>query len=468
MLLLLLLLLSLPPTNPHAAHSIKQAQMMLMDPPEKETLFRIMEAMSSDRDWRGSTPDPCSPGSSWPGIECKPSSADAYLHVTRLDFGASPNPSCRPNATFPSQLVFDLPFLQSLFFFRCFTSAKTTLSFPLQGAPPPAYASLQQLSLRSNPALLGAIPPHISLLTSLQVLTLSQNHLHGSIPRGLGDLTSLVRLDLSYNSLSGPIPPQIAGLKSLVGLDLSYNSLTGAVPPAIGQLPLLQKLDLSSNKLTGSIPESVESLGCLVFLALSNNMLSGRLPDGLQKLQNLQCFIMDDNPMFAPLPAQLGRLANLQELRLASSGYSGTIPGSFASLSNLTTLSLENNNLTGEIPAGLSGLRRMYHLNLSRNMLSGVVPFNAGFLRRLGRNLDLGGNVGLCLNDSESYESAHAGVDVCGDNSTGAFAASSSSMQKPLAWGSRWSFISSALWILLSIAGSHTLMGVWEWYYVLL
>ncbi|XP_072994358.1 uncharacterized protein [Typha latifolia] len=452
---LLSLLLSLPSISLCTTHQdIKQAQMlesMSMDPLEREALFHVMETMSSDRDWRSSNPDPCLPASSWPGIECKHGS-DNLLHVTRLDFGASPNPSCKKTATFPSH-VFDLPYLQSLFFFNCFKTTKTKLSLPPPDHKAAAYASLQQLSLRSNPSLVGVIPSRISSFKSLQVLTLSQNQLNGRIPQSIGALTSLIHLDLSYNSLTDSIPSHIGSLGSLVGLDLSYNYLTGAIPSTIGQLGLLQKLDLSSNELNRSIPETLESLSCLTFLALSNNRLSGQFPIGLPKLQNLQYFIMDDNPMFVALPFQLGRLAKLQELRLANSGYSGSIPGSFAWLTNLSTLSLENNRLTGQIPLGLSGLSRIYHLNLSRNMLGGVVPFNSGFLRRLGRNLDLSENPGLCLNGSETSESIHVGVDVCGEGRG----------EVPLAG------LGGAPYLHFGFC--HPLLGflvVWEWYYFLI
>ncbi|VAH09672.1 unnamed protein product [Triticum turgidum subsp. durum] len=107
----------------------------------------------------------------------------------------------------------------------------------------------------------------------------------------------------------------------------------------------------------------------------------------------------------APVPSP-------QELRLANSGYSGSIPETFGRLTSLTTLSLQNNNLTGRIPAGLSRLKRMYHLNLSKNGLDGAVPFDGAFLRRLGRNLDLSGNPGLCVDDRAATK--EVGVGVCG------------------------------------------------------
>ncbi|XP_058095457.1 receptor like protein 29-like [Magnolia sinica] len=421
--LLSAILLLLPSSlSTHAKHHTQNVKSMNMnmDPLELDTLFHIMESMSSDRKWRLSNPSPCNPGSSWPGIECKPGN-DNLLHVSRLDFGTPPNPSCKKTATFPTQ-IFNLPYLQSIFFFNCFILTKTSLSIPPQTTHRP-ITSLQQLSLRSNHALVGPIPPQISTLKSLQILTLSQNRLHGEIPVEISSLTSLIHLDLSYNFLTGSIPNQIGNLRSLVGLDLSYNSLIGPIPAGIGQLVLLQKLDLSSNSLTGGIPDSLESLSLLVFIALNNNRLMGKFPKGLGKLQSLQYFIMDENPMFTPLPAGFGRLVKLQELRLANSGYSGVIPSSFSQLLNLTTLSLQNNRLTGEIPVGLRNLSHIYHLNLSRNLLVGVVPFDVGFLKRLGMNVDLSGNPGLCLNGSEGFEGAKMGISsICGNsNKTGFF-----------------------------------------------
>ncbi|KAF8727361.1 hypothetical protein HU200_018963 [Digitaria exilis] len=391
-----------------------------MDPSERETLLRVMDAVSSDRDWREAAgSDPCS--SPWPGLECKPASGSgagaaataARMHVARLDFGVPPNPTCKETATFPVG-AFALPELRALFLVDCFKNPDAITAFTL---PPPANLSssrLQQLSVRSNPSLSGTLPSQLASIKSLQVLTVSQNTLiRGEVPQSLGELKSLVHLDLSYNSLTGPIPSRLGELRALVGLDLSYNSFSGPIPSRLGDLTQLQKLDLSSNNLTGGVPATVTRLKSLTFLALSNNGLRGRLPAGLSGLHDLQYLIMENNPMGVPLPSELGNIARLQELRLANSGYSGSIPDTFGLLTSLTTLSLENNNLTGRIPAGLSRLKRMYHLNLSKNGLDGVVPFDGAFLRQLGRNLDLSGNPGLCVADREAV-APDVGVGVCG------------------------------------------------------
>ncbi|XP_010554631.1 PREDICTED: protein TOO MANY MOUTHS-like isoform X2 [Tarenaya hassleriana] len=396
-------------------HANAEQQPNSLPPSESETLFTIMESMSSDHQWRLSYPNPCAPGSSWPGIECR-TGPDRVLHVSRLDFGSPPNPSCKSSASFP-RLIFSLPHLQSVFFFGCFTRSRATIVSPSNKLF--FNSSLQQLSLRSNPSLTGSIPPWISSLTSLKTLTLSQNRLTGNIPSAIFTLENLIHLDLSYNMLTGIIPLQLGNLKNLEGLDLSYNSLVGSIPRTISELGLLQKLDLSSNSLFGAIPDGIEKLRSLSFMALSNNKLRGPFPKGISRLQNLQYFIMDDNPMFVPLPAELGFLAGLQELRLSNSDYSGKIPESYTKLTNLSSLSLSGNKLTGEIPSGFGSLPHIFHLNLSRNMLIGVVPFDSSFLRRLGKNLDLSGNPGLCLNPADEFSVVKTGVDVCGRNSSG-------------------------------------------------
>ncbi|XP_073119526.1 uncharacterized protein [Henckelia pumila] len=393
-----------------------------MDPLELETLFKIMETLSSDENWRVSYPDPCQPGSSWPGIECKITGDDILFHVIRLDFGTPPNPTCKKTATFPSE-IFHLPYLESIFIFQCFTHAPTVISVSLNESS--INSPIQQLSLRSNSRLVGSIPPQLSSLKSLQILTLSQNRLAGPIPVEIFSLSSLLHLDFSYNFITGAIPSEVGDFRNLVGLDLSYNKFVGPIPSEIGQLVELQKLDLSYNSLTGSIPESIQQLHALVFLDLSSNKLSGRLPDGFKGLQNLQYLLLEDNPMFISLPLQFSHLKKLQELRLGNCGYSGTIPEKYSELTNLSTLSLQNNRLSGEIPAGFGNLSHIYHLNLSRNFLNGVVPFNSSFLKRLGRNLDLSGNPGLCLSPSAAADDVHVGVDVCGNNKYG------SSIQPP-------------------------------------
>eukprot|EP01018_Ginkgo_biloba_P000390 Gb_07431 [translate_table: standard] len=410
--ILIILLFGRSHGTPHQKKPKNQTNYQLnnarMDPMETEALFEVMESMSADAVWRKAHPHPCVQGT-WPGLECRPGKGN-LMHVTRLDFGYRPNPSCKKNAVFPIS-IFKLSSLQAIFIFQCFMHGNTTIPFGFQKLAP----TLEQLSLRSNKGLTGEIPREFGNLKQLQVLTLSQNSLHGNIPPELGRLNSLLHLDLSYNSFKGTIPNKIGSMSNLLGLDLSYNSLNGPIPATLGNLRKLQKLDLSFNLLTGHIPVSFGNLRSLEFIALSNNKITGNFPASLSSSQSLQYFIMDNNPMRTRLPALFGNLRKLQELRLANSGYSGPIPVSYGSLLNLSSLSLENNKISGSIPAILGNLSHIYHLNLSGNMLSGPVPFSSEFLRRLGRNVDFKGNLGLCFNSSQTMQSVqYLGLGVCG------------------------------------------------------
>lgn len=251
-----------------------------MEPAERETPFRVKKVVSSNRDWRVESPDPCS--ASWPGLECKSAGGGGVGMSGGI-------------AALPSRGVL-LPHLQSLFFVDCFTNpaAATTLSLP---APANLSAfGLQQLSFRANPALSGKMPPVLASIRSLQVLTISQNDLvRGEIPPCIGDLTALVRLDLSYNSLSRPVPSQIGQLKSLVGLDLSYNSLSDTVPAGSATCGSCRSWASAptmawTRRHPGQRRQDA-NLTPLTFLALSNNGMSVRFPPGISALRNLQYLI---------------------------------------------------------------------------------------------------------------------------------------------------------------------------------
>eukprot|EP00250_Pteridium_aquilinum_P028354 c36999_g1_i1 orf=183-1556(+) len=368
----------------------QQEELLTMSVGEQDALYAVMDAMAGGVDWRVLHPHPCT-DDLWPGLVCEQGLDDGFLHVTRLDFGYKPNPACAPNASIPTAIT-KLSRLRSLFIFECFSTMNTTIPLSLVKLAP----TLQELSLRTNSALVGSIPAELSSLTSLQLLSLSQNGLTGHIPAQLSKLKALQHLDLSDNSLSGELPPELGSLHNLVILDLSVNSLSGPVPSSWGNLTMLQKLDLSFNSLQGVLPQELGNMRKLQFLAMNDNMITGPCPAQMASLGSLQYLILDNNPMNTTLPSFIGGYRNLMALSLSNSGYFGTIPEEYSKLENLTVLSLDRNNLTGSIPSGLGQLPHIYQLNLSLNSLSGAIPFTPEFVKKLGRNLDLNGNTALC------------------------------------------------------------------------
>lgn len=398
----------------------EEEEVLTMSVGEQDALYAVMDAMAGGIDWRVLHPHPCSEDL-WPGLVCE-QGGDGFLHVTRLDFGYKPNPPCAPNASIPTTIA-KLSHLRSLFIFECFSTVNTTIPTSLVKLAP----TLQELSLRTNTALVGSIPLELSNLSSLELLSLSQNGLTGRIPAQLSKLTALQHLDLSDNLLSGELPRELGSLHNLVILDLSVNVLSGPVPSSLGNLKLLQKLDLSFNLLQGTLPRELGSLRKLQFLAMNDNMITGPYPEEMVNIEGLQYLIMDNNPMNTTLPSFIGGYKSLMALSLSNSGYFGTIPSAYSELNNLTVMSLDRNALSGSIPSGLGQLPHIYQLNLSLNNLSGAVPFTQEFVKKLGRNLDVSGNKGLCSHWAmpQMMSKPGGGLGLCSDPNYSSFSSSS-------------------------------------------
>ncbi|XP_062016685.1 receptor like protein 29-like isoform X2 [Rosa rugosa] len=351
-----------------------------MEKKELLGIFEVMGALLEDSDWPLEHPQPCTE-TQWPGVQCEIGDEDPPMfHVTKIHIGPDIlTPPCKSSATLSESLL-KLPYLKTLSIFSCFSTSQVTLSPKLFGA----LSSLEHLALVSNPTLSGEIPSSLAQISSLRVLTLSQNNLQGKVPSKIGALVSLEQLDLSYNNLSGQIPEEIGGLESLTILDLSQNVLEGQLPSSFGQLQLLQKIDLSSNRLGG--------------------------------LQHLEYMVADSNPIKTEVPNFVGKLMNLKTLSFSECGLIGPLPNFLSSLKNLTALSLSNNSLTGTVRPNLGTLPSLDLLNLSNNQLSGELTLPEDFIERLGKRLVLRGNNGLCtsnpLNKKENI-SSHVIAPLC-------------------------------------------------------
>lgn len=365
---------------------------------EKEELlgiFEVMGALLEDSEWAKEHPQPCTE-TPWPGVQCEIGDEDPPIfHVTKIHIGPDIlSPPCKSSATLSESLL-KLPYLRTLSIFSCFATSPVTLSPNLFGA----FSSLEHLALVSNPTLTGEIPQNLSQISSLRVLSLSQNNLQGKIPSKIGALVSLEQLDFSYNNLSGQIPEEIGGLESLTILDLSWNVFEGQLPYTLGQLQLIQKIDLSSNRLTGRLPPDIGKLNRLVLLDMSRNLINGPIPETLSGLEHLEYLVADTNPINTEVPNFVGKLMNLKTLSFSECGLIGPLPNSLSSLKNLTALSLNNNSLTGTVPPNLGTLPSLDLLNLSNNQFSGELALPEDFIERLGKRLVLRGNNGLCTSN---------------------------------------------------------------------
>ena len=110
-----------------------------------------------------------------------------------------------------------------------------------------AQSNVVELNLYDN-NLKGTIPPAISGLPGLRVLSIWQNSLSGPIPTQIGSLTNLESIMVDNNLLSGPIPQSIGSLAKLKQLEADGNALTGPLPRELGNLAALEELTLHTTR----------------------------------------------------------------------------------------------------------------------------------------------------------------------------------------------------------------------------
>ncbi|RID53051.1 hypothetical protein BRARA_G00478 [Brassica rapa] len=258
-------------------------------------------------------------------------------------------------------------------------------------------------------SLPGRLPPELSKLQYLELITVCANRLSGGIPKGLGKFINLTKLDLEANQFSGTIPIELGNLVNLEGFRFSDNRLNGSIPELMGTLAKLQRLELYATGLTEPIPDSIFQLENLFDLRISDTTL-GQFPHITTK--------------------------NLKYLVLRNMNLTGPIPTTIWDLPYLMTLDLSFNRLTGEIPADATAPKYTY---LAGNMLSGKVE--SGPFLTASTNIDLSYNnftwspscrertirllpcsaINQCKNYSRSLHINCGGPNVTIENSRGRF-----------------------------------------------
>ena len=265
-------------------------------------------------------------------------------------------------STIPHELA-SLSSLTSLFLRECGLHGE----FPMKIFQLP---SLQYLSVRYNPDLIGYLP-EFQETSPLKMLYLAGTSFYGELPASIGSLDSLTELDISSCNFTRLFPSPLAHIPQLSLLDLSNNSFSGQIPSFMANLTQLTYLDLSSNdfsvgtlawvgkqtkltylyldqmNLTGEIPSSLVNMSELTILSLSRNQLIGQIPSWLMNLTQLTELYLEENKLEGPIPSSLFELVNLQSLYLHSNYLTGTVELHMLSkLKNLTGLLLSGNRLS--------------------------------------------------------------------------------------------------------------------------
>lgn len=272
----------------------------------------------------------------------------------------------------------------------------------LPDVPPSFGSSLEELVFVDNPSLVGSISNLLCNLTSLRRAVVTGNGIEGKIPEGVGDLLNLEEFTLSRNRLSGGIPVSLSKLKNLKVLDLSHNYLVGNVPEPMGNLSELLKLDMSCNGFTGKIPESLKTMKKLEFLDMSFNRFGNfGVPLFLSEMPRLREVYLSGNRLGGKIPEIWNHLGGVTGIGFSGMGLIGNIPASMGvHLRSLCYLGLDDNKLEGTVPEEFGLLEFINEINLENNSLSGRVPFSAKLSSKMGHKLKLGGNPGLCVDES--------------------------------------------------------------------
>jgi len=250
------------------------------------------------------------------------------------------------------------------------------------GLIPPELSQLTNLELLSlfDNRFTGYIPLELSQLTRLETLLLDENELSGSIPDLLfSKYTEMTDLRFNSNNLDSKIPSSIGKMTKLNILNLQKNDFTGTIPSDLGNLVKLKELYLDENDLSGAMPTELGNLKSnMILLDLSSNGLVGRIPTELGRLTKLSTLFLHRNLLNAPtgsgIPTELGELTQLTSLKLNSNRLRGTIPFNFGLLTLLAQLRLDDNRFSGNIPDELGNLTILKSMRLFENDLEGSMP----------------------------------------------------------------------------------------------
>jgi len=260
--------------------------------------------------------------------------------------------------------------------------------------------------------LSGFLPSCLANLTSLELLSLSSNHL--KIPMSLNPLYNLSRLEY-FDGLGNEIYAEeddhnlspkfqlnslfLSGRGQSVGtfskflyhqVNLQYVRLTniqikGEFPNwLIENNTYLRELDLENCSLSGPFLLPKNSHVSLSFLSISTNHFQGQIPSKIgARLPGLEVLLMSDNGFNGNIPSSLGNISSLQVLDLSNNVLTGTvlsnnslqgqIPGWIGNMSSLEFLDLSRNNFSGPLPPGFGTSSKLRHVSLSRNKLQGPI-----------------------------------------------------------------------------------------------
>ena len=225
-----------------------------------------------------------------------------------------------------------------------------------------------RLCVSAQNNLIGTLPWELSLLTSLQGISLHNNLLSGNIPSQFQSLSRLRMIQLQSNYLTGTIPYWLFGCQR----DTHYDDdriISNRVSTC--SLPDVNIVVLAENFFTGTIPSKMPVYSNLIVLDLNGNALTGSIPEELFDFQaphvgdggNTTSTTHGSNDEDETATSMF----QLQKLRLFENLFSGNIPTTIGNLLELEILVLSYNTLSGTIPSQFGQLPKLAFVGISNN-----------------------------------------------------------------------------------------------------
>ncbi|KAL2508091.1 Leucine-rich repeat [Forsythia ovata] len=216
---------------------------------------------------------------------------------------------------------------------------------------------------------------------SARVLDLSHNSIQ-DVPAAIGCLSSIQKLLLNANSLLDKSISWegITLLKSLTVLSLNQNHLT-TLPSSLGALTSLKQLHVANNKLT-CLPTEIGSLAKLEVLKAQNNRLSS-IPASIGGCISLVEVDLSCN-LLLELPEEFGELKDLKALYLSNNGLKSLPITLFKMCVQLSTLDLHGTEITADILRQFEGWesfderRRLKHQKQLDSRVTSSAEFDEG------------------------------------------------------------------------------------------
>jgi hypothetical protein len=206
-----------------------------------------------------------------------------------------------------------------------------------------------QIELDSN-NLAGSIPADIGMLSSLEILSLTENAITGTMPSTIGNDLPVAFLALSTNVIRGTIHSSFFKLVHLETLYLEGNQLSGTLPWEIGNLSNLQVFSIDNNRITGSIPSSIGKWKMLKEFYTAANYMNGTIPSDIGNLTDIQIFVIDNNRYTGTLPVTIGNFSQVIDFVVEANRFSGQIPSSIDRWTSIKQGFFSDNSFTGTMP----------------------------------------------------------------------------------------------------------------------